>query len=158
MVLGQQKVDQHSNEITAIPLLLDRLMLKGCLVTIDAMGCQQQIAEKVVNKGADYLLAVKGNQQVLLDDIKEAFTYAKAEDTYSQTEVGHGRVETRTVSVITDTDWLCNKEDWVKLACLIMVFSKRYDKKTGEEQTSERYYISSSKATAKYFCRAVRSH
>ncbi|HEU0144876.1 MAG TPA: ISAs1 family transposase [Nitrososphaera sp.] len=158
MVLGQQKVDQHSNEITAIPLLLDRLMLKGCLVTIDAMGCQQQIAEKVVNNGADYLLAVKGNQQVLLDDIKEAFTYAKAQDSYSQTEVGHGRVETRTVSVITDTDWLCNKEDWVKLACLVMVFSKRYDKKTGEEQTSERYYISSSKATAKYFCRAVRSH
>ena len=158
MVLAQEKVDDKSNEITAIPALLEILVLKGCMVTIDAMGCQRTIAEKIVEANADYLLSVKGNQEFLLDDITEAFTYGKTEDEYIEKEVGHGRVESRTTRVITDVNWICNKEEWKKLACIIMVFATRYNKKTGVEEQSLRYYISSKTASAKYFHEAVRSH
>ena len=158
MVLAQEKVDDKSNEITAIPALLEILVLKGCMVTIDAMGCQRTIAEKIVEANADYLLSVKGNQEFLLDDITEAFTYGKTEDEYIEKEVGHGRVESRTTRVITDVNWICNKEEWKKLACIIMVFATRYNKKTGAEEQSVRYYISSKTASAKYFHEAVRSH
>ena len=158
MVLAQEKVDDKSNEITAIPALLEILVLKGCMVTIDAMGCQRTIAEKIVEANADYLLSVKGNQEFLLDDITEAFTYGKTEDEYIEKEVGHGRVESRTTRVITDVNWICNKEEWKKLACIIMVFATRYNKKTGAEEQSVRYYISSKTASAKYFYEAVRSH
>ncbi len=158
MVLAQEKVDDKSNEITAIPALLEILVLKGCMVTIDAMGCQHTIAEKIVEANADYLLSVKGNQKFLLDDITEAFTYGKTEDEYIEKEVGHGRVESRTTRVITDLNWICNKEEWKKLACIIMVFATRYNKKTGAEEQSVRYYISSKTASAKYFHGAVRSH
>jgi len=158
MVLAQEKVDDKSNEITAIPALLEILVLKGCMVTIDAMGCQRAIAEKIVEAKADYLLSVKGNQEFLLDDITEAFTHGKTEDEYIEKEVGHGRVESRTTRVITDLNWICNKEEWKKLACIIMVFATRYNKKTGVEEQSVRYYISSKTASAKYFHEAVRSH
>ena len=158
MVLAQEKVDDKSNEITAIPALLEILVLKGCMVTIDAMGCQRTIAEKIVEANADYLLSVKGNQEFLLDDITEAFTYGKTEDEYIEKEVGHGRVESRTTRVITDLNWICNKEEWKKLACIIKVFATRYNKKTGAEEQSVRYYISSKTASAKYFHGAVRSH
>ena len=158
MVLAQEKVGDKSNEITAIPALLEILVLKGCMVTIDAMGCQRTIAEKIVEAKADYLLSVKGNQEFLLDDITEAFTYGKTEDEYIEKEVGHGRVESRTTRVITDVNWICNKEEWKKLACIIMVFATRYNKKTGAEEQSVRYYISSKTASAKYFHGAVRSH
>jgi len=158
MVLAQEKVDDKSNGITAIPALLEILVLKGCMVTIDAMGCQRTIAEKIVDANADYLLSVKGNQEFLLDDITEAFTYGKTEDEHIEKEVGHGRVESRTTRVITDLDWICNKEEWKKLACIIMVFATRYNKKTGGEEQSVRYYISSKTASAKYFHEAVRSH
>ncbi|HEU0143150.1 MAG TPA: ISAs1 family transposase [Nitrososphaera sp.] len=158
MVLAQEKVDDKSNEITAIPALLEILVLKGCMVTLDAMGCQRTIAEKIVEANADYLLSVKGNQEFLLDDITEAFTYGKTEDEYIEKEVGHGRVESRTTRVITDVNWICNKEEWKKLACIIMVFATRYNKKTGAEEQSVRYYISSKTASAKYFYEAVRSH
>lgn len=158
MVLAQEKVDDKSNEITAIPALLEILVLKGCMVTIDAMGCQRTIAEKTVEANADYLLSVKGNQEFLPDDITEAFTYGKTEDEYIEKEVGHGRVESRTTRVITDLNWICNKEEWKKLACIIMVFATRYNKRTGAEEQSVRYYISSKTASAKYFHGAVRSH
>ncbi len=158
MVLAQEKVDEKSNEITAIPALLEILVVKGCMVTIDAMGCQRTIAEKIVEAQGDYLLSVKSNQEVLLDDITEAFTHGKTEDEYTEKAVGHGRVESRTTRVITDLSWICNEEDWKKLACIIMVFATRYNKKTGAEEQSVRYYISSKTASAKYFHEAVRSH
>lgn len=111
-----------------------------------------------MGKQADYILAVKGNQQVLEDDIKEAFSNSKPEDEHTQKEVGHGRIEVRTTSVITDIDWICNKGDWKKLACIVMVFSRRIDKKTGKEESSSRYYISSKTTSAKEFGQAIRSH
>jgi predicted transposase YbfD/YdcC len=158
LVPGQQKVSEKSNEITAIPLLLELLVIKGCLVTIDAMGCQTKIAEQIVAGGADYLWAVKNNQEVLLDDIKEAFGCTPAQDTYKLSNVGHGRVETRITSVIEDVEWICRKEQWKNLSSLVRVECTRYDKKTSGEQTSECYYISSKKAAASYFQQAVRTH
>lgn len=158
LVLAQQKVDDKSNEITAIPALLDLLLIKGCLVTIDAMGCQLKIAEKIIEKQADYLLSVKENQEMLQDDIKEAFECTPAKDTYKASNVGHGRVETRVTSLIEDVEWICRKEEWKNLASLIKVACTRYDKKTAKEQTSERYFISSKKASAHYFHQAVRTH
>lgn len=158
MVLAQEKVDEKSNEIVAIPALLDLLVIKGCIVTIDAMGCQRSIAERIVEGKGDYLLSVKGNQEVLLDDITEAFKHGKIEDEYIENGVGHGRVESRTTRVITDLTWICNKDDWKNLVSIIMVFATRYNKKTKVEEQSVRYYISSKAATAKYFHDAVRSH
>lgn len=158
LVLGQQKVSDKSNEITAIPALLELLVVKGCLVTIDAMGCQLKIAEKIVDKEADYLLAVKENQEVLLDDIREAFGCTPATDNYKASSVGHGRVETRTTAVIDDTDWICRKEEWKNLSSLIKIECTRYDKKTKKEEKAERYYISSKKASALYFHDAVKTH
>jgi predicted transposase YbfD/YdcC len=158
LVLAQQKVDDKSNEITAIPALLDLLVIEGCLVTIDAMGCQIKIAEKIVDKEADYLLSVKENQEVLLDDIKEAFACTPAKDTYKASNVGHGRVETRVTSLIEDTEWICRKEEWKNLSSLIKVECTRYEKKTTKEENAVRYYISSKKASAPYFHQAVRTH
>lgn len=158
LVLGQQKVDDKSNEIIAIPALLDLLAVKGCLVTIDAMGCQINIAEKIVDRGADYLLAVKDNQGVLFDDLREAFAHTKPQDSYRQSNVGHGRVETRVASVIEDVEWICRKEEWKNLCSLIKVECTRYNKKTTKAETAERYYVSSKKASAQYFHEAVRTH
>ena len=95
LVLGQLKVDDKSNEITAIPALLDMLCLKGCIVTIDAMGCQKAIAAKIIEKEAHYLLALKGNQGHLLEDTREAFAHGSIDGEHSKTEVNHGRIEKR---------------------------------------------------------------
>lgn len=159
MVLGQRKVYEKSNEITAIPALLEVLFIEGSTITIDAMGCQKNIAQKIVEAKADYILAVKGNQEVLEDDLQEAFKYGRADDEYtSKPELNHGRIERRTTRVINDLDWICNQKDWKNLYCIIMVFSKRIDKKKGKEELSERYYISSKKATAQQFNEYIRSH
>lgn len=158
LVLGQQKVQDKSNEITAIPSLLDVLVLKGCLVTIDAMGCQQAIAEKIIQQEGDYILAVKDNQKFLHQDIQEAFEHAAIEDYYSQTELAHGRIETRTTSLITDMDWICSREQWAGLACIIRVEATREQKKSGLTENSTRYYISSKTATAQYLQASIRSH
>ncbi len=102
LILGQIKVDEKSNEITAIPKLLDMLLIKGTTVTIDAMGTQVKIARKIVKKEADYILAVKGNQGELFDDIKDSFKVIDLFDYYKDIDYGHGRIETRKCSVITD--------------------------------------------------------
>lgn len=158
LVLGQQKVEEKSNEITAIPELLESLLAKGCVVTIDAMGCQTEIAEKIINTGSDYILAVKENQKFLYQDIEEAFSNDKCINEYMSSEVGHGRIEKRITSVITDIDWICKQENWKSLNSLIRVIAIRNNKKTGEQQQSTRYYISSKKGTAEWFSHAIRSH
>lgn len=158
LVLGQQKVDEKSNEITAIPALLELLVIKGCIVTIDAMGCQQSIAAKIVEREADYILAVKDNQKFLHQDIQEAFDNEKPVDEYTASNVAHGRIETRTTSVITNTDWVCKAENWEHLHSIIKVIATREDKKTNVKETATRYYISSKKETAVFFQNAIRSH
>jgi len=158
MVLAQQKVNEKSNEITAIPALLDLLDIKGCLVTIDAMGCQQDIAKKIIRKEADYILAVKNNQEHLYDDMQEAFEQDKNIVSNVQVHADHGRIEKRTCSIITATDWICKQQNWTNLHTLIKIESERTIKATEVKQVQTRYYISSHQGDAAFFNHAVRAH
>lgn len=163
LVLGQRQVEGKSNEITAIPALLDMLCLKGAIVTIDAMGCQREIARKIVAGGADYILALKGNQGRLRDDV-ELFMREQEEvdfrDTtitcHEATENSHGRIETRKVTVCTDISWLMARHDWPGLASIVMV---RYDAGIPPKSRSEtRFYISSLTSSATVQAKAIRDH
>lgn len=158
MVLGQVKVNDKSNEITAIPALLDLLMVKGCWITIDAMGCQKEIATKIKDKEAEYILAVKDNQQHLHDDINDAFKYGEIEQTDEQSNLDHGRIEKRTCRIITAMEWVCKVQDWQGLQTLIEIKSERTIKATGVKETQIRHYISSAISTAKKFNEAIREH
>jgi predicted transposase YbfD/YdcC len=158
MVLGQCKVDDKSNEITAIPALLNVLMVKGCIITIDAMGCQKDIAEKIISKEADYVLALKANQEFLLDDVQEAFNQDKATSSALELDMGHGRIEKRTCHVISDTSWICKQQDWKGLQSLIKIESQRYHKSNGQTEQQIRYYISSLPADAATLNEAIRQH
>lgn len=160
MVLGQVKTDDKSNEITAIPELLKLLNIKGCTITIDAMGCQKDIADKIIEMEGDYVLAVKGNQGNLLDDITEAFKETAIGSIQSNTglETGHGRIEKRTCDVITDTDWVCNRQQWKGLQSLIRITAERTDKASGEMQRECRYYISSNMPDAAALLHITRQH
>jgi predicted transposase YbfD/YdcC len=163
LVLAQQKVDDKSNEITAIPLLLDMLNLKGNIVTIDAMGCQKAIAEKVHQKEADYVLALKGNQGTLSKDVElflETEIAKKSgsaiEDQYEDVDKGHGRIETRKCVVTSQIDWLEQKPQWSGLKTIAMIEEKREIK--DKISTERRFFISSLPADAKQIASSVRAH
>lgn len=163
IVLGQRKVDEKSNEITAIPELLKVLNLAGAIVTIDAMGCQTAIAEQIVEQGGDYVLALKGNQGNLHKDVIQQFEQARqqdfrnvAHDFHETKEVGHGRQETRRYWVMGQTASLTGAENWPKLASIGCVESHRC---IGDKVTNEtRYYLLSLMPDATKFANAVRSH
>jgi predicted transposase YbfD/YdcC len=163
MCLGQVKTEDKSNEITAIPELLRLLDLHGCIVTIDAMGCQKETARKIVDQGADYVLALKGNQSSLHDDVKLFFEYARERqfrdldhDFYETTDGDHGRVEVRRYHTVSDLDWLEHRAKWKNLQLIGMVESERH---LGDKITREtRYFISSLPNDAKGFAKAVRGH
>ena len=142
LILGQVKVDEKSNEITAIPQLLDSLLVTGCVVTIDAMGCQKKIARKIVSKKADYILAVKENQKELFDDIQDSFRVLKPVDIDEDIDYGHGRIETRKCSVLTDFGLVDDHQEWKGLASIIRIERERYFKATGKKETESSYYIS----------------
>jgi predicted transposase YbfD/YdcC len=163
VVLGQRKVDTKSNEITAIPALLDLLALKGCIVTIDAMGCQRAIAQKIVEQGADYVLALKGNQPTLAQAVARFFVTgpgAEAHRTQSayheQTEQGHGRVETRCAWISEELDAELTAAAWPGLCSIGMVEATRT--LGGETSVEQRFYLSSLPAQAAQFAHAVRNH
>ena len=158
LVLAQRRVDEKSNEITAIPKLLDALELSGTVVTIDAMGCQKSIAEKIVAKKADYILAVKQNQGNLLDGIKDSFRMLAADAVAEEIDCGHGRVERRTCSVIADLSLLEKAAEWASLQGLVRIQSERYHKATGKTEREIRYYISSLKPDAKRLNASIRQH
>jgi predicted transposase YbfD/YdcC len=158
IVLGQVKVSEKSSEITAIPRLLELLVLKGCIVTIDAMGCQKDISAKIIEKGADYLLAVKGNQGNLLEQTEDSFRFLPVNSFDEQLDAGHGRIETRRCSVINDLSLIESKEEWVALSCLVNIESERYIKNTGKTEKEIRFYISSLPADAALINRSVRAH
>src|ERR1700674_4266640 len=148
LVLGQVKVAEKSNEIVAIPKLLDMLAIEGAIVTIDAMGCQRDIAQKIVDKKADYVLALKGNQGSLREDVELFVAEQKAagfKDTkisQDQTVDGdHGRIETRTTTVIHDVAWLQERHDWPGLDSVVIVESTREIGDKVEQET--RFYITS---------------
>lgn len=163
MVLGQEKVDSKSNEIKAIPKLLDLLSLKGAIVTLDAMGCQKEIANKIREKEADYILALKGNQSSLHEDVALFLTQQKetgALKSFQTTDADHGRIEVRDCFVSTDIEWLRTRYPaWTSLNSLAMIRSQRTLKKTGKTSVETRYYLSSLPApTAETMANAIRSH
>jgi len=158
LVLAQRKVDDKSNEITAIPRLLDALELSGTVVTIDAMGCQRSIAANIVDKKADYILAVKENQGHLLAEIKDSFQMLAADATAEEIDCGHGRVEQRRCSVIGDLSLLEKASEWASLQGLVRIESERYHKVTGKTEREIRYYITSLKPDAGRLNRAIRQH
>lgn len=156
--LGQIKVDDKSNEITAIPKLLEVLAIQGCIVTIDAMGCQTEIAEKIIEKGADYILAVKGNQGSLEEGIIDTIKFTKPVDSYEDLDSGHGRIETRKCFTYTDFSLIENIERWKNAKCIIKVDSHRHTKSSAKEETETRLYISSLPPNAERIGKSIRAH
>lgn len=163
LVLGQRAVDAKSNEIVAIPRLLDLLDIEGAVVTIDAMGCQRAIAQKIVDKKADYILALKGNQGTLHDDVALFVAEQKANDfrdtptsRRSTVDGDHGRIETRTTTVIEDVAWLQDRHRWPGLKAVVVVDSTR---EIGAKiETETRLYITSLERNAEALGPIVRSH
>ena len=166
LVLGQVRAEDKSNEITAIPKLLEILDVSGCIVTIDAMGCQKDIARMIVDRKADYTLALKKNQRKLYEDVAEMFCeglrtdFADVDCDYFETvEKGHGRMETRRCWAVSDRahiDYFNDRREWSKLTSVAMVESKR----TVNDRTSSetRYYISSLSGNAERLLGAIRGH
>ena len=157
LVLGQVKVDNKSNEITAIPKLLSRLNIAGSVVTVDAMGCQKRIAQQIIQQGGDYVLSLKGNQGNLHEDVATYFTSQLSPEAAMVTVDGsHGRIETLTVCVTDDIAWLKERHAWAGLQSIIAVTATResINKITGEK----RYFISSLPLGIEQFSKAVRRH
>ena len=164
LVLGQVAVPAKSNEITAIPLLVELLDLKGCIVTIDAIGCQKEIVEAIRDQEADYVLALKGNQETLHEDVANFFIdalerdFAGIDHRYLKTvEEGHGRHEIRHYYVVDVPEAIRQQHGWRDLRSLGMVFSEQQvgDR---EPEGDTRFYISSLEPKVKTFARAVRGH
>jgi len=162
LVLGQAKVGEKSNEITAIPALLDLLTLEGAIVTIDAMGCQREIAQKIIDKKANYILALKGNQGTLRDDVERLLQQQKAHgyalqkvDQCASVDKDHGRLETRKITVLDDVAPLQKTHQWPGLQSLVMV---EYDSSGGAIRSETRYYIASFKASAADLGTFIRDH
>lgn len=156
--LAQLKVDEKSNEITAIPKLLDMLDLEGSIVTIDAMGCQYDIAAKILEKKADYIFSLKGNQSSLRGDALSLTMHGQPDDVFEQADAGHGRVETRRTSVFRDMCYI--QRFWPGLAAVVRIETTRYDKTNNRPLSTEsRLYISSLRdVCAEKFASWVRSH
>jgi predicted transposase YbfD/YdcC len=163
LVLGQQKVDEKSNEITAMPALLELLALEGGIVTIDAMGGQRAIARRVIEKGADYVLALKGNQGTLHEEVEGFFRWAQGHQfadvphsSYHTVEKDHGRIEERCYWLVSDIEWLLPTANWPGLRSIGMVEATRT---VGDKTTVEqRYYLTSLAGDAQQFGQAVRGH
>jgi predicted transposase YbfD/YdcC len=158
LCLGQVTVDQKQNEIVAIPEILDLLEIKGCIVTIDAMGCQKEIANKIVQGKADYILMVKDNQKELKTQVEKMFRLEKDCKKDETTDAGHGRVETRMCETIGNLTFMDDKEQWPSLKSVVRVTSQRYMKQTGATSIESRYYITSLGADPVKLNHAIRSH
>jgi predicted transposase YbfD/YdcC len=163
LVLGQVKVAEKSNEIIAIPKLLEMLSLEGAIVTIDAMGCQRDIAQKIVDQKANYVLALKGNQTSLHEDV-DVFVAEQTARGFADTEISrhttvdgdHGRIETRTTTVIHDVAWLQQRHNWPGLNGIVVIESRREVGNKIEQET--RLYITSLTLLASLLGPIVRSH
>lgn len=163
LVLAQRRVDDKSNEITALPKILKLLELTDSIVSIDAMGCQKSIARQITAQGGDYVLALKGNQGKLADAVEDYFSAAKRDsfallkhDRYESVDGDHGRIEKRCYDVLYEAEWLDPKQEWGGLSAVGCVYSER----TVNEVTSResRYYLLSRAMPAKAFAAAVRNH
>ena len=157
------KVDDKSNEITAIPELLDLINIENCIITIDAMGCQKEIAKKIVEKNGHYCFAVKENKKDFYLDIKDYFDFILTETrekeniiTYTTIDKDHGRIERREHYIVYDIDWLYGKENWQNLSMIGM--TRNYREINNEVSIQEKYYISDLKLSGEEFARVVRGH
>jgi predicted transposase YbfD/YdcC len=163
LTLGQVAVDGKGNEITAIPPLLELLDLQGALVTIDAIGCQKAIAKKIVSRGGDYVLIVKGNQEHLLEDVQAIVERALNDDLpadlvlqHRTTEEGHGRQEERCYVVVHHVQGIRNREDWPNLRSVGMCCSERTVQ--GKTSTEVRFFIGSRKMGVRQYAKVLRGH
>jgi predicted transposase YbfD/YdcC len=158
MSLGEETVAGKENEIVAIPRLLDLICIKNYIITIDAIGCQTVIAKKIRENQADYILQVKGNQKMLLENLENSFVVKKVVATDVNIDCGHGRVEVRKCSVITDLEFVDDAHKWTDLQTIIKIESAVHFKKTKLDTTSTRFYISSLPADASLLNHSIRSH
>lgn len=177
IVIGQTKTEEKSNEITAIPKLLRKLDIKRATITIDAMGCQTEIADLIIKRGGDYLLAVKENQGKLYHDIETAFNYADtcktrieqkldtplsppAIESHSEVNKGHGRLEKRTIDVSRDLDWIVDHiPKWINIAYIVRVTRERTHLVKGNTSVETAYYIGSHpKIEIKSIAESIRGH
>jgi predicted transposase YbfD/YdcC len=158
LVLGQIATDAKSNEITAVPKLLEMLSLKGAIVTADALNCQRQIAQQIVDRGGDYALALKGNQGTLHDDVRRFLDDPQSEVSTTDPAVDgdHGRIETRTATVSTDIDWLQKDHRWPGLVAIGKV--DRVRETAGKTTTETAYYLLSTALSGERLNQVVRSH
>lgn len=164
LVLGQVKVDEKSNEITAIPKLLKVLEIQGCIVTIDAMGTQKEIAREIVQQGGDYILSLKGNQGNIHQDVEQLFNWASKvnfenipHEAFSTINKGHGRIEIRRHWLLSSVEYLIDSHLWSGLKRVGLIESER--KIEGKEPTIERrYYLLSLDGGVERFAQSVRSH
>jgi len=164
IVLGQVKTKEKSNEITAIPELIDIIDVKGAVVSIDAAGCQKNIAKKIVDNGGDYLIALKGNQgnlhndvSTFLESIQDNNVGGKNIERFeTKIEKGHGRIEKRRCLISTDTHLLPITSDWCNMNTLVMIEAERYVH--GKSSIDRRFYVSSAKKNSEDFCYLVREH
>jgi predicted transposase YbfD/YdcC len=163
LVLGQVKVDEKSNEITAIPRLLAMMAIEGAIVTIDAMGCQRTIAQTILDKKADYVLALKGNQGALHEDVALFVAEQKARGFHDSkisrnttVDGDHGRIETRATTVVHDVAWLQKRHEWPGLGAIVIVDSTR--ETANKIETETRLYITSLMLPAEQLGAIVRSH
>jgi predicted transposase YbfD/YdcC len=165
LTLGQVAVGAEPNEVTAIPRLIELLDLKGCVVTIDAAGCQKDVAAQIVAKEADYVLALKGNQPTLYEQVSDYFLEQLEEEGpdrklrhHSEVEEGHGRSETRETFVAPASKEMVASGAWLGLATVVLVIRRCVDHATGKASDEVRYFISSLPAKVKRLARAVRQH
>lgn len=156
LTLGEIKTDEKSNEITAVPELLELLDIEGAIITADAMSCQTKIVSKIVEKKADYVISLKGNQSTLKEDAALYFSSCEKDCMGLQTlEKNHGRIEKRKYLLCTDVDWLAQRQDWAKLSAIGAVQSTV--DQGGEVRLETRYFITSLTEISE-FARAVRGH
>ena len=166
LVLGQAAVDSKTNEITAIPELLTMLDIENSIITLDAMGCQQEIAKQIIKQKADYILALKGNHSGMQSELEAWWHKSEREgltksnyDKYTEISSGHGRIETRTCQqLLVDKSWLAKAYRWSGLKSIIQVTAEVHDKSAGTDTTETRWYISSLDLNAEQALNAVRSH
>lgn len=155
--IAQKSCDTKSNEITTIPDILNQIE-KGSIITIDAMGCQKDIAKKIVKNKSDYILAVKQNQDELHRQVTKMFEIKAPDYTDTTIDIDHGRIETRQCAVINDLSFMDNKEDWDGLKSLVKIETERIGKISGKTESNTRYYICSLKQSAMEFNKNIRGH
>ena len=158
LALGQLKVNEKSNEITALPGLIANLAIEGCVVTIDAMGCQKKIAAQIIDLKGDYVLALKENQPELLEQVIDEFRFSPITQSETHVDYGHGRIETRICSLINSFELVDLQTHWKNMRSIIRIESKREFKGKQKVETAIRYYISSLDKSAAELQKIIRSH